>query len=122
MRSLLMLRIPPGVSVAPSDQLAELLSGLETDRVAGRDRDFDARLGIAPDSALASLDLEDAEAAQLDAVPGAQRGAHGLDHGLDRGGGLGARDRSQIDDEVDDVRFDHVLPSGTLPIIISLSS
>src|SRR6266498_4013005 len=44
-------------------QLAEVLARLESDRVAGRDGHLDSGLGIASDAALATLDLEDAEAA-----------------------------------------------------------
>src|SRR5262249_40193409 len=75
----------------PSNEFAELFARLETDRVSGRDRDLDAGLRIAADASLAPLDLEDAEAAQLDAVSGAERGTHRFDDRFDRCGGLGAR-------------------------------
>src|SRR6266851_4403470 len=66
-------------------QIPQLLAGLESDGVAGRDGDLDARLGVPADATLPALDLKDAKPPQLDPVPRAQRGAHGFDHCLDRG-------------------------------------
>src|SRR5439155_24237130 len=100
-------------------EVPEILAGLEADRVAGRDRDLDTGLGIASDPALAALDLKNAEAPQLDAVSRAEPGTHGFDDRLHRRRGLGARNRCETDHEVDDVGFDHFLPSGLLPAIIS---
>src|SRR6478672_7289738 len=49
-------------------EVAQVFSRLEANRVAGRNRDLDSRLGVASDAALAALDLEDPEAPQLDAI------------------------------------------------------
>ena len=99
-------------------QIPQILPRFEADRVSRRNRDFDAGLRIAADSPLAPLDLENSEASKLDAISGAEGGAHRLDDGLDRGRRLRARDLREVDDEVDDVRFDH-FPSGMSPHYIS---
>src|SRR5438552_10630192 len=65
-------------------KVAKLFAGLEADRVSGRDLHFDACLRIAPDPLLALLDLEHAEAAQLDALAARQCVAQSFDDRIDR--------------------------------------
>ena len=50
-------------------EVLEVLAGLEADRASGGDLHFLARPRVAADSALARLDLEDAEPPQLDPFP-----------------------------------------------------
>src|SRR5689334_21255029 len=64
-------------------EVLEVLAGLETDGLAGRDRDLDAGLGIAADALLAVAHLEDAEPAELDALALAECVLHGVDDGVD---------------------------------------
>src|SRR5512142_1743587 len=92
---------------ALSGQIPQILAGLESNRVAGRDGHLDARLGVPADAALPALDLEDAETAKLDPVAGSQSGPHRLDHRLDSGRRLRTRNVREVDHEIDDVRFDH---------------
>src|SRR5205823_2362761 len=88
-------------------QVLEVLAGLEADRAAGRDLDLLARPRVAADAALAGLDLEDAEAAQLDALSAHHRVLHGFEDGLDRRLRLDLRDVRGLGDLVDDVHLDH---------------
>src|SRR6185436_13742435 len=90
-----------------SRQIAEIFAWLETDGVAGRNRNFDAGLGIAADPALAALDLENSETTELDAIAGPERRTHRFDDCFDRGRGLRARDLREVHHAVDDVGFDH---------------
>src|SRR5262249_27571321 len=88
-------------------QVLEVLARLETDGASGRDLDFLAGARVAADAALARLDLEHAEAAQLDPVPPHQGVFHGLEHGLDGHFRLDLRDVGGLRDLVDDVHLDH---------------
>src|SRR5512140_1091213 len=63
--------------------VAELLAGLEADREPGRDLDFLGRaLRVPSNSALAGLDEEHAESAQLDALAAREGLAHDVDDRL----------------------------------------
>jgi len=61
----------------------EFFTGLEAHGFAGRDLDFFAGAGIAADAGLARADVEDAEAAKLDAIAAAHRGFERFEDGLD---------------------------------------
>src|SRR5687768_11052224 len=89
------------------EEVPQFLPRLEADGVSGRDLHLDARLGIAADAFLPLLDLEDAEAAELDALPARERVPQPLDHRVDRLGRLHARDLRGFRHLVDDVRLDH---------------
>src|SRR5213083_1030970 len=60
-------------------EVLEVLAGLEADRASGGDLHFLARPRVPADSALARLDLEDAEPPQLDPFPT----HHGVLHRLE---------------------------------------
>src|SRR4051794_33361905 len=96
-----------GANVEELEQVAELLARFEADRVSRWDLHFDARLGVAADALLPLLDLEDAEAAELDALPSRERVAQSLDHGVHGLGRLHARNFGYFRDFIDDVRLDH---------------
>src|SRR5437764_13945196 len=70
----------------PTRRLSDVLqifTGLEADRASRRDAHFLAGAGIAADTALARLDLEDAESAKLDAFAALHGNPHGVEHGVD---------------------------------------
>src|SRR5947199_5238562 len=94
-------------SPAQESEILEVLARLEADRLAGRDRHLDTGLGIAADALLAVADLEDAEAAELDALAVAERALHGFDDGIDGLRRLHPGHIRDFRDAVDDVRLDH---------------
>ncbi len=65
----------------------KFFAGLEAHSFAGRDADFGAGAGIAPNARLPRADIEDAKAAQLDALTLGERALEGLEDGID--GSLG---------------------------------
>src|SRR4051812_5711425 len=71
------------VSRREESEVLEVFARLEAHRLAGGDRHFDAGLGIAADALLAVAHLEDAEAAELDALAVAERALHGFDDDVD---------------------------------------
>jgi hypothetical protein len=87
----------------------EFLAGLEADGLTGGDGDLLAGARVAPDAALARLDDEDAEAAQLDALAPRQRLLHRVEEGIDGLLGLHLRDAGAFGHTVHDVEFDHCL-------------
>src|SRR5581483_665539 len=89
----------------------EVFTRLEPDRAARRDADFLARSRIAPDAALAGLDLEYPEAAQLDALAALHGDPHRVEHRVDRHLGLDLGDVGDARDFVHDVDLDHCLGS-----------
>src|SRR5205085_236107 len=62
-----------GLGMTSLQQVPQFFPWLEADGVAGRDLDLDAGFRVAADSLLALLDLENAEAAQLDALAAGER-------------------------------------------------
>src|SRR5436305_4723020 len=94
-------------SRSEGSEVFEVLARLEADRLAGGDRHLDAGLGVAADALLAVADLEDAEAAKLDALAVAERGLHGFDDGIDGLRRLHPGHIRDFRDAVDDVRLDH---------------
>src|ERR1700681_1282041 len=88
-------------------EILQVLAGLEADRLAGGDGHLDAGLGIASHALLAVADLEDAEAAKLDALAVAESDLHGLDDGVDGLRRLHPGNVCDFRDAVDDVRLDH---------------
>src|SRR5438105_2840024 len=77
-----------GVRVVEVEKLIDGLQffpGLEADSLSGRDIHFSAGAWIASDAGLAGADVEDSEAAQLDAVASRQGLLHAFKHGLNGG-------------------------------------
>src|SRR5512135_1301220 len=71
----------------PRDGSADVLqvfARLEPDGPARRNAHFLAGPGVAPDAALAGLDLKDAEPSQLDPVAALHRHAHRVEHRIHR--------------------------------------
>src|ERR1019366_2819533 len=87
-------------------QRLQLLAGLETYGLAGRDRDFRAGARIASDPRFARFHVEDSEATQFDAVARFERFLHGFEDRLDCHFGFGLGDAGAIHDFVDDVQLD----------------
>ena len=85
----------------------QLLAGFEAHGFAGRNGDFRAGARIAADAGLARLHVEDAEAAQFDAVAVLERFLHPLEDRLDRHLGLGLGDAGPVHHFVDDIQLDH---------------
>src|SRR5688572_5538381 len=98
------------------EKVAKFFSGLESDRIAGRDFNFDAGLGIAANSFLALLHLKDAKPTQLNALAFGQRPTQSFDHRIDGLRGLDAGDIGNLRDLVHDISLDH-LPSTEATII-----
>src|ERR1700690_409412 len=92
-------------------KILQFLARLETNRFARRDADHLACAGVAANAGLASLDVEDTEAAQFDAIAAAQRVLHGFENGFDGLLGLRPRNTSFSHNGVYDIQLDH----NTLP-------
>jgi hypothetical protein len=91
----------------------EVFAWLEADGLAGGDGDLGAGAGVAADAGFAGLYGEDAEAAELDAVAGAEGGLHGLKDGVDGGFGLGAGEAGTFHYSLDEILLDQF--GGRLP-------
>lgn len=79
-----MARLWPGV---PLFERVQVLARLEANGAAGSNADLSASARIASDSGFAGPDVEDTEAAQLDAVAAGECALEALKNGFD--GGLG---------------------------------
>jgi hypothetical protein len=91
----------------------KFLAGLEADGFAGSDADLGAGAGIAADAGFAGTDIEDTEAAQLDALALGEGLFEGLEDGIDSGFGLVALEAGALNHLVNDVLFyQGFLPSG----------
>jgi hypothetical protein len=90
-----------------SGKSLEFLAGLEADGFAGRNADLLAGAGIAADAGLARLDVEDAEAAKLDALSAAESVLHGLENGFNRLFGFASGNIGLCHDGIDDVELNH---------------
>jgi hypothetical protein len=83
----------------------EFLAWLESNSLAGRNRNLGARAGVPANAGLARADIEDAKTAKLNAFPAAEGSLHALEHGFDRHLGFRFRDTGAIDNFVDDIGF-----------------
>ena len=91
----------------------QFFAGFEANGLPFRDGDLSAGARIAPDTAFARFDDEDAEAAKLYALAALHCFFHRLKEGFDRSLSFHLRDAGLIRDIVDDVQFDHSsLPLG----------
>jgi len=89
-----------------SVESVEFLAGLEADGFAGGDADFGAGSGVAADACFTGADAEDAEAAQLDAIPRSQRLLEPFEDGVHGGFRFSPRQACPLDDVMDDILFD----------------
>src|SRR5450432_1502733 len=87
-------------------QRLQLLARLEADRLAGRDGNLGAGTRVAADAGLTGLYVEDAEAAQFNAVALFQRFLHGFKDRFHCHFGLSFGDAGPVHDLVDDVQLD----------------
>ncbi len=95
----------------------EFLARLETNRLPGRDADFGAGAGIAADAGFAGTDVEDAKAAQLDALAFGKGALEGLEYRIDSGLGLVALQAGAFNHLVNDVLFYQGFPpSGEVSV------
>src|SRR5262249_27476927 len=95
----------------------QFLARFEAYRLARRDRDFGAGARVGPDAGLARANVENAEAAQFDAVSLGQRALHAFENRLDGELGFGFGDPGLVHYFVDDVELDHgQLPRGITDI------
>jgi hypothetical protein len=90
-----------------SEKVPELFTWLEADGVSGRDFHLDTGFRIASDSLFALLDLENAEAAKLDALAAREGISQSFDNRVDGLSRFDPRDIGCLGDLVDDVRLDH---------------
>jgi hypothetical protein len=91
----------------------ELFAGLEAHGLAGSDADFSAGAWIAANAGFPGPDVEDAEAAKLDALAFGQGVLQGFEDGIDGSLGLIALEAGTLNHLVNNVLFyQGVLPSG----------
>jgi hypothetical protein len=83
----------------------EFLSWLETDGFTGGDADFGACAGIATDPGFARADIENAEAAQLDALSLGESALEALEYSIHGSLRLVALKAGTLDHMVNDVLF-----------------
>jgi hypothetical protein len=95
-------------------QRLEFLARLEAHSLAGRDVDLLSGARVASNARLARFDVEDAEAAQFDALSSAERILHSVEDSFDRLLGFRAGYVRLLYDGVYDVELDHKT-SGELP-------
>src|ERR1700722_301444 len=93
-------------------QSLQLFAGFESYSLAGRNGHLGAGPGIASDSGLAGLDVEDAETAQFDAISLLEGFLHGFEDRLHGHFSLGFRNAGLVDDFVDDIEFDQMSLPG----------
>jgi len=90
-------------------QRLQFLAGLEPDCLARRDGDLGAGARVAADAGLARADIEDAEAAQFNALAVGQGPLHALENCFHGHLGLGLGDAGFVYDFVNNVELDHGL-------------
>jgi hypothetical protein len=88
-------------------QRLQVLTGLESHCLSGRDVHFGSGSGITTDSRFARFDGEDAEAAQLNPIVAFQSVFHAIEDGVDGLLGFRLADPRPFDDLIDKVEFDH---------------
>lgn len=81
----------------------QVFAGLETNGLAGWNGNLFPGSGVAADTGLARLDIEDAESPQLDPIVALKCALHRIEHGVNGSLGLASGDSGPIDDMVDDV-------------------
>src|SRR5262249_52340840 len=96
-------RDPRGLSA----DILKVLAGFEADCASWRDPDFLASSGIAPDTALARLDLKDTKPAKLDSFASLHGGAHLIEDSIDGHLSFDFGDVGDFRYLVDDVDLDH---------------
>ncbi len=84
----------------------QFLPGLEAHGLSRWNGNFGAGPGISPNPRFARLDIEDAKAAQFDAISLLQGLFHGFENGFDRHFGFCFRYAGFIDDFVNDIQLD----------------
>ena len=87
----------------------EFFAGFEADGFAWGDGDFGAGTWISADAGLSGADIEDPEAAQLDALSVGEGFFEALEDRVHRGFGLHAGQASPFDHVMDDVLFNQCL-------------
>lgn len=87
----------------------EFFAGFEADGFAWRDGYFRAGAWVAADAGLAGADIEDSEAAQLDALSVGEGFFEALEDCVHGGFSLHAGQASPFDDVMDDVLFNQCL-------------
>lgn len=91
----------------------QLFAGLEANGLARRDADLSPGAGVAADACFAGPDVEDAKAAQLDALALGQCALERFEDGIDGSLGLIALEAGTLNHLVNNVLFyQGVLPSG----------
>ena len=95
----------------------KFLAGFEANGLAGSDADFGSGAGIAADAGFAGTDVEDAEAAELDALAFGKRALQGLEYRIDSGLGLVALQAGALNHLVNDVLlYQGFPPSGEVSV------
>jgi hypothetical protein len=95
----------------------EFLARLEANRFARGNADFGSGAGITADSGLAGPNVEDPEAAELDALTFGESALKGLEYGVDRSLGFIALQPGALDHLVNDVLFyQDFPPSGEVSV------
>jgi hypothetical protein len=97
-------------SLLPAAALADVLqvfARLESDRSAWRNPNFLTRSWVPSDTALSRLDLEDAEATQLDPLAPLHGGPHRIENSIDSHLGLDLGDVGDLRHLVHDVDLNH---------------
>ena len=87
----------------------ELFAGFEADGLAWGDADFGAGSGVAADACFTGADAEDAEAAQLDAIPRSQRLLEPFEDGVHGGFRFSPRQACPLDDVMHNILLDQCL-------------
>jgi hypothetical protein len=95
----------------------EFLARLEANRFARGNADFGSGAGIASDAGLAGANVEDPEAAELDALTFGESALEGLEYGVDRSFGFIALQPGALDHLVNDVLlYQGFPPSGEVSV------
>ena len=87
-------------------QQVQFFARLETDGLSGSDADFSAGTGVSSNACFARLDVEDAKAAEFDAVVCSERLLHGFEDGVDGGFCLDAGQSGTVNDALNEVLLD----------------
>ena len=95
-------------------QQVKFLAGFEADGFAGRNGNLGAGPRIPTNTCLSGFHGEDAEAAQLDAVPLHERSFHAVEDGIDSCFGLGTRQSGAFDNPLYQVLLNHLSKDPSL--------
>src|SRR3954466_9556867 len=99
-------------SIRQSVDGLQFFARLEANGLAGRNADLCACARVATDTSFARTHVEDAEAAEFDAVALGERFLHGLEDGLNGHLGFCLGDAGLGHHFVDDIELDHVRSWG----------